>query len=81
MRSTKDQKLELARLHKTLNAAKEGRVVASHVPRAAALKQALADEHQRKTELLKKQKRAGGLPGQRRPSSSLNPAPRRARRC
>ena len=33
--------------------------MASHVPRAAALKQALADEHQRKTELLKKQKRAG----------------------
>ena len=74
---TKDpQKLELSHAFiKTLNAAKEGRVVASHVPRAAALKQALADEHQRKTELLKKQKRAGGLPGQRRPSSSLNPAP------
>ena len=61
---TKDpQKLELSHAFiKTLNAAKEGRVVASHVPRAAALKQALADEHQRKTELLKKQKRAGGLP-------------------
>ena len=46
--------------------------MASHVPRAAAIKQALADEHQRKTELLKKQKRAGGLLN-RRPSSSLNP--------
>ena len=55
---TKDpQKLELSHAFvKALTAAKEGRVVASHVPRAAALKQALADEHQRKTELLKKQK-------------------------
>ena len=55
--------------------------MASHVPRAAALKQALADEHQRKTELLKKRSAPAACPGQRRPSSSLNPAPAAAWRC